>query len=163
MEGYKHISLQERDEIAKLNAQGFSTHSIAERLGRSQPTISRELKRCVIQGRDYASSAAQVDRNIKASKKGRKKKLVEGNKLHSQVQSYLINQKWSREQISGYLKLHVSSEEYHISYESIYKYIYSIKVKEDREKWVQALRQKKKKRYRRKTNRLRVGKSNFNS
>lgn len=42
---YKQLSLEERDRITELKAWGFSLRAIAEALGRSPSTISREVGR----------------------------------------------------------------------------------------------------------------------
>jgi IS30 family transposase len=42
---YKHLSVEERDELAVLRGKGLSNRAIAERLGRSHSSIIREIKR----------------------------------------------------------------------------------------------------------------------
>ena len=43
--GYKHISLEERDKRAEMKSLGHTVTEIAETLGRSKSTLSRELRR----------------------------------------------------------------------------------------------------------------------
>ena len=45
MEGYSHLSEDERDQIGLLRAAGRSIGAIARHLGRAKTTISRELNR----------------------------------------------------------------------------------------------------------------------
>ncbi|MDI6789653.1 MAG: helix-turn-helix domain-containing protein [Thermodesulfobacteriota bacterium] len=42
---YRHISLEERDRIAEMKSLGQTVTEIAEALGRSKSTLSRELRR----------------------------------------------------------------------------------------------------------------------
>ena len=42
---YRHISLEERDRIAEMKSLGHTVTEIAETLGRSKSTLSRELRR----------------------------------------------------------------------------------------------------------------------
>jgi len=46
-ESGRYLSFAEREELAILRAQGGGVREIARRLGRSPPTISRELRRPV--------------------------------------------------------------------------------------------------------------------
>jgi IS30 family transposase len=41
----RYLSFAEREEVALLRAQGYSTREVALRLGRAASTISRELRR----------------------------------------------------------------------------------------------------------------------
>ncbi|MFQ5329538.1 MAG: helix-turn-helix domain-containing protein, partial [Thermodesulfobacteriota bacterium] len=43
--GYRHLSLTERDNLMELMIDGMSLRKIAEELGRSPSTLSRELSR----------------------------------------------------------------------------------------------------------------------
>src|SRR5215210_6805897 len=40
-----HLTLEERERLAALKAEGLSLRAIAERLGRAASTVSRELRR----------------------------------------------------------------------------------------------------------------------
>ncbi len=42
---YRHLSREDREQIAVLRAAGHSNAGIAAALGRAPPTISREIKR----------------------------------------------------------------------------------------------------------------------
>ena len=54
MEGYSHLSEDERDQIGLLRAAGRSIGTIARHLGRAKTTISRELKRNALPSGGYS-------------------------------------------------------------------------------------------------------------
>ena len=78
--GKKHrkISVKEREEILILVKSGQTIRGIARYLERSPSSISEELRRNGMTRKTYSLAVAQVDRNVKASFKGRKTKLKEG-------------------------------------------------------------------------------------
>lgn len=57
--GYTHLTIDEREVILKMQAQQSSLEQMAERLGRSKGTISRELRRNVSSTGDYKPHLAQ--------------------------------------------------------------------------------------------------------
>lgn len=57
--GYDHLSIDDREVILKMRAQAASMQRIADRLGRSKGTISRELSRNVSSTREYKPHLAQ--------------------------------------------------------------------------------------------------------
>jgi len=146
----KHIkmTIQDREKLLKLLDQKLSQREIGRQLARNQSNISRELRRAGMNRSIYSLAIAQVDRNMKASLKGRKRRLVKGSELLEFVNEKIIKFHWSPEQISGYLKQDKRLRQ--ISYESIYRYIYALEDEQERRVWVQALRRRKKKRYSRK-------------
>ena len=114
---YCHLVLSERSQIESLNQLGYSIRKIAKLVKRHPSTIARELKRN--QGyqnydggqasklaRDRRSLASQVVKKINQS-------------LIDLIDRYLKN-RWSPEQISGYLKRHRIL----ISHSRIYQYIW---------------------------------------
>lgn len=142
------LTVHEREQIMKLISQGFSQNLIAKTIGKHQSTISREIRRDGMNQSCYSIAKAQVDCNRKAGLRGSKKKLIEGGKLLNTVKDKLVNFRWSPEQISGYLNKDHRSKQ--VSYETIYRYIYSIKDQNERALWINSLRQKQKKRRSRK-------------
>ena len=58
METYRHLSCEDRDQIAVLLVAGHNNTSIARILGRSPSTISRELKRNSLQNGRYSAQIA---------------------------------------------------------------------------------------------------------
>jgi len=87
----RYLSFTEREEIALLNAQGRGIREIAEQIGRSPSTVSRELRRnaATRSGRlEYRATTAQwhADRRAKRPKPA---KLAENERLRNYVQERL--------------------------------------------------------------------------
>ena len=147
MRKHTKISPQERDEIARLKAEGCSVREIARRLGRNAASISRELKRNRF-GEHYVAIHAQAKAFKRKSKAGHRQPLKD-----PKIYSYVLEKLrfgWSPEQIAGRLELEEGTKV--ISHESIYQFIYAEENKE--KKWWEYLRRKQKtrrKKYGRKT------------
>ena len=148
MKKHQKMTIKDREKLLKLVDQKLSQREIGRQLERNQSSISRELRRAGMNRYTYSLAEAQVDRNKKASLKGRKRRLVKGSDLLELVHEKIIKFHWSPEQISNYLKQDKRLRQ--ISYESIYRYIYALKDGEEKRPWIQALRRRKKKRYSRK-------------
>jgi transposase, IS30 family len=142
---HKRLTPKDREILLKLSAQFYTQEEMAAKIGCSQSAISRELRRDGMNKSTYSSSKAQVDRNIKVARNGRKKKLIKGKKLLKLIENCL-SEHWSPEQISNVLKNNSKSKRRVVSHETIYKYIYSIEDPKEREKWIKYLRQKRRKR-----------------
>jgi IS30 family transposase len=101
--GYGHLSIDERERIMKMTAQGYSYGQIAERLGRHKGTISREWRRNVSSTGEYKPHLAQryYERRRAASKEPYR--LEEDAPLRKYVKQKL-RKYWSPEQISGRIK-----------------------------------------------------------
>ena len=59
MGSYNHLTAEERDRIAVLKAEGQSVRAIAQTLGRSPATISRELRRNALASGAYRPTIAE--------------------------------------------------------------------------------------------------------
>ncbi|MBU2530588.1 MAG: helix-turn-helix domain-containing protein [Elusimicrobia bacterium] len=61
---YRHLTKEERDEIAVLRSKGWKLRKIAVKLGRNIGTLSRELKRngkaMLCRARAYGYQAAKA-------------------------------------------------------------------------------------------------------
>lgn len=117
---YKHLTQEERYHIAALKKANFNQKFIANELGISESTISRELKRNSSgQKQSYSAiNAHKVSsaRRRYASKKSNKKMDA---KLRNIIKKYIIED-WSPEQIDKRLKeVNVAS----ISYVTIYQFV----------------------------------------
>ena len=145
---HNKMNIKDREKLLKLVDQHLSQRDIGECLGRNQSTISRELRRSGMTRITYSLAEAQVDRNLKASLKGRKRKLIKGSEFLEFVHKKIVKLHWSPEQVSGYLKKDKRLRQ--ISYESIYRYIYALEDGEEKRIWIQALRHRKKRRCSRK-------------
>ena len=146
-ENHKKISVNEREIIFGLVKEGTSVRGIARFLERSPSSISEELRRKGMTRKTYSLSEAQVDRNIKASLKGREPKIKEGKQPLKLIKKWIVDEKWSPEQVSGRLKIKFHNNPLRqVSHETIYKYIYSIPDPDEKNKYIKALRRKRKKR-----------------
>lgn len=144
---HKKLSVKEREQIFRLAVKGEKVREIARFLSRSPSTISEELRRNGMSKDTYSLSEAQVDCNVKKSLKGRRAKLQENDQLLKLIKQKIQKEKWSPEQVAGYLKIKFKNDKtQQISHETIYQYIYSIFDPEEKEKYTKALRRKRKKR-----------------
>lgn len=122
MQTYHHLSLEERERLFASKESGKSLRIIAQELGRSVATVSRELKRNAKYGRPYIPCRA--DRL--AFKRGfnqRWKAPLKNPLVFLYVRQHLRPPySWSPETISG--RLFVDHPGYSIDDETIYRYIY---------------------------------------
>ncbi len=130
----KHITPEQRNELSVLLRAGIKQKKIAKILRKSEPAISREIKRNSVDGKYHARIAKEKTkkRRIVANQRFRK---IENDKW---IRIYIIrklNSHWSPEQISGRLKLEYQKK---ISKDCIYHWIY-----EKRKDLVKYLRCKK--------------------
>ena len=120
---YKRLSFYERCKIQAMDEQGYQQKEIAEALGRSPSTISREFKRnktirwSRIRGWLYRGDYAQqtADR--------RQKQKPKPLKFTAEIEAFVrekIRLKWSPEQISGYAMVNAL---FSISHERIYQFV----------------------------------------
>jgi IS30 family transposase len=146
---YKHITMDERELIAKMHWEGKKLSEIANALARDKGTISRELKRnASSEYRCYTPCRAQYradERRKTASKRPRLK-----NETVCQYVLEKLALGWSPELIAGRLPLeHIG---FSISYEAIYQYIYHPETA-DREELIASLRRCHRKRMQKSTGR----------
>lgn len=121
---YRQLCLNERIEIYRLYADGKSLRKIAELLGRSPATISRELRRNAKSTKQYNAGyqpARAQELTIRRRKRGCPHKLTRQPELLLHVKNRLV-MGWSPEQISARLTL--DNHRLRISHEAIYRYIY---------------------------------------
>lgn len=120
---YKHFSLQQREYLYELVTQGVSRSRMAEALGRSPGTISRELSRNKVNGRyspHEAHRAAQdrrKNRDIikKLERPGILEKVREG-----------LTRRWSPEQIAKHIVLEEGNQSpRRVSRGTIYRWLWS--------------------------------------
>ena len=120
----RYLDREERYELARLRDGGLSQRAVAERLGRSPSTISRELAR----NRDPRTGQYVPERADRLAwerqKRPRPSKLSSQPALRRAVQQ-LLDRRYSPQQISGRLTvLHPDDETMRISHETIYQGIY---------------------------------------
>lgn len=123
---YKHLSIDERFVIQFLYMKGYSIRKIAKHLNREPSTISRELKRNSYtenQKRIYSYEKAQLWYQVRKSRKGLR--YFNNRRLIIFIFYALTVLQYSPEQISGRLqKLYPKNKKLHISFKTIYTYIY---------------------------------------
>ena len=116
---YSHVTIEERCEIARLQAKGRSIRQIAASLDRPPSTISRELKRNATQSSGYKPRYADEQAQARRWSGSR---LDRDDRLRDQVLSGL-RAGWSPEQVAGRLALQSGRKV--ISHETIYRFIYA--------------------------------------
>ena len=97
MGSYRHLSRDDRDQIAGMLAAGLPQSRIAEALGRSRSTISRELRRNALDGGGYSAAIADGAYMVRRQ---RQAVLEQDAKLATFVRQRL-SEGWSPQQISG--------------------------------------------------------------
>ncbi|MBV1928280.1 MAG: IS30 family transposase [Gammaproteobacteria bacterium] len=117
---YQQLAYEQRCQIYALKKSGLSQVKIAENIGVSQSTISRELARntgdC---GYRHKQAQERADR--------RRKEAVQPTKMIPKLITLIdskLREQWSPEQISGWL---LYEQEQLISHESIYLHIWANK------------------------------------
>ena len=116
------LSPGEREEISRGLAANHSLRSIAEALGRSPSTISREVKRNGGVRRYRATVADQAA--WKRSKRPKPYALATNVRLKALV-TRKLTEDWSPEQIAGWLRLkYPHDERLRVSHETIYKSLF---------------------------------------
>lgn len=116
---YKQLSLEDRCEIARLQAGGCTKRQIAAALDRSPSTISRELRRNRGRHVGYKPSYAQEQTRARRWTGSR----LERDPVLRRAVLWRLARGWSPEQVAG----RMAREAGHtvISYESIYRFIYA--------------------------------------
>ena len=120
MKTYKQLTYEQRCQISALNKIGMSQNKIAKQLNVSQSTLSREFARNTGK-RGYRFNQAQqtaIKRRIEACK------TIKMTPTVITSINEKIEEKWSPEQISGWLKKERNTN---ISHETIYQHIWSDK------------------------------------
>lgn len=127
---YKHLTQEQRYEIMSFLKCGKSQKFIADELGVSKSTISRELKRNKTKRGAYSASIAQQTAVIRKERFCKNRKFTDS--VRRFVDEKLTQEQWSPEQIFGYGKKHNINI---VSIERIYQYI-----REDKKKGGQLYR-----------------------
>ena len=58
MGSYRHLTRDDRDRISGMRSAGLSLGRIADAVGKSKSTISRELRRNALYSGDYSAGVA---------------------------------------------------------------------------------------------------------
>jgi IS30 family transposase len=122
------------------------------RLGRHASTISRELRRGRGVDGHYSPEASRRCHDIRRLRNRRPRRLVEGSALHIWVRGKLEHLRWSPEQIAGRLRaMHPDDPDRRVSHKTIYAAIYAQPRGGLKAAMIEALRQRKPTRGRRRT------------
>ena len=140
---YRHLTIEEWCELARLHAAGHSIRQIAAALDRPPSTVARELRRNGSKSQDYQPSYAQQQAR---ARRWRGSKLERDGPLRLRVLSRL-EQGHSPEQVSGRLALEAGRPV--ISHETICRFIYAQLARTKNYAWRHYLPRAKSKRGRR--------------
>lgn len=118
----RHLTLADRETISRGIAAGLSFRRIAQQLGRSVSTVSREVARHG--GRDQYRASTADEAAWEQAKRPKVCHLATSPALRQLVAEKLALQ-WSPEQISGWLKLRFPGDRcMQVSHETIYRSLY---------------------------------------
>jgi IS30 family transposase len=120
MVGGRHLSLEERERLATLRAEGLSLRAIAAQLGRAASTISRELRRNALPRGGYLPVHAE---GCYLERRQRPAILERDTKLARFVRERLL-EGWTPEQIAGWLKRGEERGLRAVSLETIHAFLY---------------------------------------
>lgn len=131
---HKHLSLEEREKFFAWSQQGVSLREIGRRLGRAHSTFTRESKRNRTGvgkvSNEYLSMkylpCKAHEKALKRGAKQRQKAPLKNPQVFLFVREHL-REGWSPDAIAGRLPIIHPGES--VSYETIYRYIYSKKMR----------------------------------
>jgi len=119
---YKHLSVEEREQIQQGLWQGKSLQQIAQKLDRSPASISREIKRNLDSlGRHRYTPRSAHERALEKRKSRGRTNRLKNDAIREYVVFHL-KLRWSPEQISH--RIQEDLLDCRISHEAIYQYIY---------------------------------------
>ena len=117
---YRHLTRDDRDEIAVLRAAGHTMRAIAMAMGKAPSTISRELKRNALDSGRYAAHVAD---GAYMARRQRSALLERDKRLAGFVRDRLT-EGWSPQQISGWLQSGAETGLRTVAMETIYAFLY---------------------------------------
>lgn len=120
MREYKQLGYEERIKLAALRQSQSSLTQIAEALGRSKSTISRELRRNQAPPGQYWPDTAEL---LTQERRRRGCRIDHNESLKDFIVTKLCCHYWTPEQIAGYLK-HRQQDIPPVSHETIYSWLY---------------------------------------
>lgn len=131
---YKKIRLtyEERVTIEYLYKKGYGPTKIGKEIGRDKSVVSREIKRnketrySEVKGTKisiYRASVAQGKYKYNKKKAGRKSSVNKDNTLKTFIETRIKENKWSPEEISGYIKKNKMQFKIRPSFQAIYYWI----------------------------------------
>lgn len=120
--GYTHLTMDERERIARFLAAGLSVTSAAAMVGRSPSTIYRELARNAAPGH-YSPARAEAAYHSRRQASRRPWRLEGDSDLRADVLAALLA-KWSPEQIAERLAAeHPRAPQRHVGVATLYRWL----------------------------------------
>jgi IS30 family transposase len=123
---YNHLGQEEREAISLMKRGGHSLQEIADVLGRSKGTISRELKRNSSPSYNVYTPCRAHERAVTRKKESGQRPRLKDERIVTYVRQKLADE-WSPEIIAGKIGQDIRGAS--ISHEAIYQYIYHPKTK----------------------------------
>src|SRR3954453_17970329 len=120
MAGGTHLTLEERERLAALKAEGLSLRGIARALGRGASTVSRELRGKALPQGGHLPAHAE---GCYLERRQRQAVLERDAKLGRFVRERLL-EGWTPEQIAGWLERGEERGLGRVSVETIYAFIH---------------------------------------
>jgi IS30 family transposase len=133
---YRHLTVNQRERVAKMYHEGHSLADMAKALRRSKSTVSRELSRNGTPIRHLYSPCRAHGRSEERRSKASRRPRIMNEKVRTYIREKL-KLGWSPEIIAGRLPL--EHRGLHISHEAIYQYLYDCRTK-DRKELILSLR-----------------------
>jgi len=155
------ITYEERIKIEYMLKKKYTMQEMSEELGRNKSIISREINRHCERKCDYNTgiwkkiySAEKAQGKYEYSKKqaGRKSKLSRG--LKQFIEDKILKEKWSPEEVAGYIKVNDIKFEIQPSFQLIYYWIEKEKLRIKASDLVHKAKLEKKNRSEEKTKKL---------
>ena len=125
---YRHLSFEEREQIASWRLEGVSRAEVVLRLGRSSSTINRELARHRLPSGGYQPSFAAGSYLARC----RRLALLERDERLQRFVVDRLTEGWSPEQIAGWLKAGNEPGLRGLGTETIYRFVYRTRQKSEK-------------------------------
>ena len=122
---YRHLSFEEREQIAIWRLEGVTQAEMARRLGRSSSTVNRELGRNRLPSGGYQPSYAAGSYLARRERAA----LLERDERLERFVVDRLTEGWSPEQIAGWLKAGNEPTLRGLGTETIYRFIYRARQK----------------------------------
>jgi len=123
MQTYNQFSKTKRMELAILLGKGYSVADIAGQLGYHRSTLYREITRNSVSGQYDAVKAEHKHHVRRRASKYQGMRILKDVKLREFIETKLLDDQWSPEQIAGRLASEAGLQR--VSSPTIYKYIRS--------------------------------------
>lgn len=141
MGSYRHLTRDDREQVAAMRAAGLTLGEIGGAIGKSTSTISRELRRNALDSGRYSAQAADGSYMARRQRPAR----LELDAPLGLFVRQRLSEGWSPQQISGWLKRGAEPSLGAVAMETIYAFIYRAEQKAE-ELWRYLARRRKKRR-----------------